>query len=258
MSALKRLSGSSRRGALLALACSLFTCAEENERPITQVIVVVAGDPRIESLSISLQSENGRNVSDAQRMVLAKRQDGAHLPTSFTLVPPVDNMGETTRFRLVVTGEQPTSSGTVPLVRNIAVAPFSPGKTTLLSMVLSRSCALETCGCSFMQDTCADTCLPPGINTLAGCRAVPVYARLAEVEPGQELTQLQQGAGGCAPGEELSATAICTDLDECEYGFHECDREPFACVNEVSGAARYRCQCPTGTRGNGIGPDGCR
>lgn len=256
---MRSLSWLHRFACVLPLACCA-TCAESELRPITQVVVAVAGDARIDTLSISLQTENGRNVSDARRITLATREDGRHLPSSFTLLPPGEDMDAVSAFRLVIVGEQSSAmgNGSTPLVRSIVVASFAPGKTLLLPVVLDTSCVAETCGCSFTQDTCAVTCLPPGIGREAGCRAVPRYARLAEVTPGQELTQLDEGAGGCAPGEELGPNALCTDLDECAWGFHLCSTEPPACVNEVSGALRYRCQCPSGMRGTGIGPDGCR
>lgn len=227
--------------------------------PATQVVVLVGGEPRIDELVVTVQTENGRNlVATTTIQVPPDPESRRRLPTSFTLVPGDPERPEAYRFRLVVTGRRSLAGQRFPLVRRIVVGGFSRGETTLLPLVLSSDCIDETCGCDWKQDTCADTCEPASIGRAAGCAPVPEYAELAAIEPGDELAALAHGAGGCRQGEVLDANGQCADLDECAFGLDDCDFMPQACVNEMSGRFGWQCRCPAGYRGTGVGPDGCQ
>lgn len=58
-------------------------------------------------------------------------------------------------------------------------------------------------------------------------------------------------------GYEGSGTE-CNDIDECaDPSLHDCDMEPFACVNRAPDAGRYICACAKGYGGSGRGEQGC-
>lgn len=247
-----------KRIARLLLVASLCAC-DPGIEPATQVIVVVGGDPRIEALEIRVRSENALQFVEDRSLTLEMRgenADGRRLPTSFTLVPSPRDPAP--RFRLEVVGLKGFAGGRVPFVRSIVTGPFAPGQTTLLPMALVSACADEGCGCDWEERTCSQTCEPPAPGVVARCAAIPSYAKLVEVEPGLELEALQQGLGGCSTQERPGPSGECVDLDECAFGLDDCDRDPQACVNEVSGKYGFACHCPPGTRGEGVGPDGCR
>ena len=44
------------------------------------------------------------------------------------------------------------------------------------------------------------------------------------------------------------------DIDECTAGSDDCDDDPAACIN-ITGS--FRCICPAGYSGNGVGASGC-
>lgn len=229
-----------------------------NPEPATQVVVLVGGDPRIEDVRVAVLNENGRNVAEDRLIGLAQQDSGRRLPTSFTIVPDDFDDPDAHRFRLAVTGRWTQSGEKVPLVRRIVVGGFSPGKTTLLPLVLSGECADQVCGCGWTDDTCSETCEPRSVAHAPGCVPVPNYAQLTEIEPGEELEKVASGFGRCGAGQLLSPSGICADLDECAFGLDDCAVTPPACVNELSGQFGWQCRCPSGFRGDGVGPDGCR
>lgn len=249
----------SGRPALLLALAMIGSCTGPLE-PASQVVVVVGGDPRINELEVSVLSENGRDLEDTRTIRLKEREDtGRALPTSFTLAPADPDHPDAHRFRLVVTGRWKLAGGAIPLVRKIVIAGFSADKTTVLPLVLSTECVDELCGCSGWQaDACPETCEPPSITHAAGCGPVPDHTRLAEIDPGAELSALAAGIGNCSPGEVLDASGQCADLDECAFGLDDCNTTPPACVNEMSGEYGWQCRCPSGFSGNGVGPNGCR
>lgn len=245
--------------AALAVAVGCVAACTGASEPTSQVVVLVGGEPRVDELVVTVLTENGRNLVATTRMKLAERGDtGRRLPTSFTLVPADPEHPEAHRFRLVVTGRSTLAGESLPLVRRIVVGGFSAGKTTLLPVVLSSDCVDELCRCSWAQDSCQETCEPPSIAHAARCVPVPDHARLAEIEPGDELHALAGGVGGCSSGEILDPSGQCADLDECAFGLDDCDTAPAACVNELSGAFGWQCRCPSGFQGDGVGSDGCR
>lgn len=240
------------RVALAALALCAG-CAPELV-PATQVVVVVGGPPEIATLDLSVYTASGRNVVVTRTFTLAA---GSALPSSFVIVPAEVRGGVEARFRVVVTGRAQGDAGLVPLARTAAVAGFTSRATTLLPLTLDLGCDDPFCGCEPDEETCARVCRPSPLEPFARCGDVPDYVRLADVEPGDELAALTSGAGGCRPGDVLAPDNTCTDLNECAFGLHDCDRVPFACENEVTGERGYTCRCPPGSTGDGVGVDGC-
>ncbi len=244
----------------LPLTCLLCAaCGSSTPEAISQVVVLVAGDPQIDELVVSVLSENGRNLAETSTISLPRPSDEKpRLPTSFTLIPADPESPEAHRFRLAITGRRVIAGQHIPLVRRIVVAGFSRHETTLLPVVLSRDCWNETCGCDWTHDACSENCVPETIARNAGCQPVADYSKLAAIEPGEELDALARGAGGCSRGEVLDPSGQCTDLDECAFFLDDCDTSPRACINEKSGRYGYRCSCPEGFSGSGTGPDGCQ
>lgn len=242
--------------ALLLLVPTLL-CCEGTPGPVTQVVVVVGGDPRVSALEVRVRSETALVFAEDRTFALQAREpDGRRLPTSFTIVP--NDRDPAPRFRVEVIGLRKDGKNLVPFVRRIVNGLFTDGKTTLLPMVLDAACADERCGCSWDDATCDQSCEPPGFEHGARCASIPKYVRLAEVEPGKELETLDSGGSECEPGEALGPEGTCLDFDECAFGMDDCDHEPFACVNELAGRYGFECRCPTGTRGDGYGADGCQ
>lgn len=225
---------------LYACLFGALSCGEEL-RPATQIVVLVGGDPSLDSLNVLVQSEKGRNISDER--VIELGTEG--LPTSFTIVP-AESPAEL--VRIVVLGRKGNAKAEV--TRTVK-ARFTEGKTTLLPIVLSAQCAgrCQVLGTAsgeseaFMEcdpeDGCEQTCVPSGGG--AACVSVDEHAPLAEIEPGDELSELAAGLGECKAGEMPNYKGACLDLDECAFGLHECV-EPSVCKNELAGRLPYRCE----------------
>lgn len=244
------------RVALGFVLASCVGCGAETE-PATQVIVLVGGDPRIDALQIRVRSESALQFVEDRQITLPRiDSEGRRLPTSFTIVPNARDPAD--RFRIDIVGFETRESVGIPFVRRIAIGTFSSGRTTLLPIALTTVCANEKCGCEWADAACSQTCEPPSLAESTRCVAVPIYPKLAEVEPGEEREALARGVGGCKRGERLDAKGQCADLDECTFGLDNCDHAPLACENEVAGEYPFACHCPRGYTGEGEGPNGCR
>lgn len=235
--------------ALLGLCAS--SCAETRSEPATQVVVVVGGESALALLDVRVYDAEGKTLSSKRSIDLRTRAPGG-VPTSFSIIPPEGEREGT--FRLVVQGFTRSASGQKEArARRELTAAFSPDKTSLLPLILSGACALETCGCT-EDRPCAQSCDP----MLGQCAPLADYGALAEIEPGRELEQLRDGVGGCARGTFPQADGSCRDLDECAFVLDECSREPPACLNLAPEAGRYKCVCPAGYRGTGEADNPCR
>ena len=61
--------------------------------------------------------------------------------------------------------------------------------------------------------------------------------------------------GPCPSGyDDPAQGTLCVDRNECGTTSDTCDPDPAACVNEPGG---FRCACPAGFVGGGVGPNGC-
>lgn len=240
------------------LGTSLFALiagCHEPEASLTQVIVLVGGDPEIRALDVRVLDVEGATTSSARSFDLALRASG-RLPTSFTIVP--DSGNRAGKFRLVIEGRASDESGNVrELSRTEVVAAFSPGLTTVLPIVLSPSCAGERCGCK-NGERCPRVCRVDPVNlTLTSCVPLPVYDELPTLRPGVELDVIARGLGQCEPGAFPNPQGRCEDVDECAFFVDTCSVTPRSCVNRLPEDGRYRCKCPSGHRGSGEADDPC-
>lgn len=62
----------------------------------------------------------------------------------------------------------------------------------------------------------------------------------------------------CAEGYRVDNDGVCQDIDECAENTDTCDDSPDACINLPGEQGRYRCECPQGYKGDGVGEDGCQ
>lgn len=240
-----------RRGLACVLGVLGLACAESTE--LTQVVVLVGGDPAIRVLDVRVLDEATGRASSVRTIDLAQRAV-KRLPTSFTVAPP--KSGAADRFRLSIEGISRSENGDrVPLARTEVVATFTRGESTLLPIVLSAACASEHCDCDG-SSACDRVCRVEA-NEPARCVATPVYERLPTLTPGQELDVLTRGLGACDRGSLPGPTGACEDVDECAFGVDSCSVSPPACVNRLPDAGRFHCACPAGFEGDGVTDDPC-
>lgn len=238
-----------------AFGAVLAGCSEAAVEP-TQVIVLVGGDSAIDFLDVRVYDESGSVISSSRSIDLTRRVP-ARLPTSFTIVPAEGRVGG--RFRMRIQGfTTDPLRGTFAQASYEVIAAFSPERSVMLPVVLSAACAEERCGCS-EELPCDQTCSPASSAASgAHCTALPVYADLPSVLPGEEFKALKRGLGDCARGTLPGQDGACEDLDECAFYIDECQVTPRACVNRAPDERRYDCVCPPGYSGKGEGDDLCK
>ncbi len=102
-------------------------------------------------------------------------------------------------------------------------------------------------------------CVPARDDETTGtCAAIPVYADLTRIVPGEELDSLARGLGPCPRGTLPDADGRCVDLDECAFFLDACQVSPRACRNLPPQEGRYECVCPQGCSGTGEADNPCR
>jgi hypothetical protein len=223
-----------RLGALIAVCLG---CAEDSAPPLTQVIVLVGGEPLIDALDVRVYDAAGRTASSSRRIDLRRRVPH-QLPTSFTVVPA--SPAGALRFRLVVQGVERAADGSLrERARRELLVSFAPGKTTLLPVLLSAECAGQDCDCP--DDAACDRSCDPAASR---CNPVPDFSELPEVVAGEEREALAEGFPTCAPGSFPAAHGGCVDIDECAFQIDACSVEPRSCVN----LARPASVCWPGSR----------
>ena len=192
-----------RTCALLLLAC----CTGE-QRPVTQVVVVVDSDlvvgQTLMRVEIAVQTEDGaRTVGSPFPFELTDRASalkGKHtLPLSFGIVRPE---GGSDRFRVVVSGFGPDAEGRLKrIVETTALAAFRTGRTMQLNAFLRDVCVGRAC--EEQGDGEEWFCYPwPEQGIAAGdCGPLPA-PKLVEIIPGEVESRLG-GDGDSDPPSRL-------------------------------------------------------
>ncbi|MET0284503.1 MAG: putative metal-binding motif-containing protein [Polyangiales bacterium] len=226
----------------LALLALLLGCSET--APLTEALVVVDSDlsagTELSELRVRVFDEDDRALSD-QRLTLVARSGRANaytLPVSFSLTP--GETGDSSRFRLAVTGRARVDDELGDVVERQVVSSFRAGTRTVVEVYLQASCRAQLC-----REPDED----PGAQSCLDGACVDVPTQKTQVAAAGEL-------GGYKPtrADRDASASECSADDDCGARLGTLSPEGCAIGRCRSGRCQYVAQ---DADGDGHGTDRC-